>query len=243
MAMDENLKKTLISWITPAICLALAVATVWIVYRLHPEANGLERLTLVIAYIIVILVFFFGFMVLIAMATNKIDLSGLLCEGSENKASMSRFQLLIFTFVIAFSLVLLILSNGPQLKFPEVPSGILLLLGISASTYAVSKGIQAGKESDGGGDGDGAAAADAVTEAQKQAAAAQAAAAQAAVTQTAAAQVGAAQVAAAQAAATAAQGQADVATNAASQAQQHADNAKSAANAPQNPPAQDDQTS
>jgi uncharacterized membrane protein len=127
----------------PAACFLLALATVAIVYFLHREASALERLTIVVAYIIVILVFFFGLVVLIAMATNRIDVSGLLCEPNENKASMSRFQLLIFTFVIAFSLVLIILASGPQLKFPDVPSGILLLLGISASTYAVSKGIGA----------------------------------------------------------------------------------------------------
>ncbi len=140
--MEENTRKNLVDWIIPAICLVLALATVAIVYYLHQEGTALERLTIVVAYVIVILVFFFGLMVLIAMATNKIDISGLLCEPIENKASMSRFQLLIFTFVIAFSLVLIILSSNP-LKFPDIPSGVLLLLGISASTYAVSKGINA----------------------------------------------------------------------------------------------------
>jgi len=55
---------------------------------------------------------------------------------------MSRFQLLIFTFVIAFSIFLMIVSSKPM-RFPNVPAEILTLLGISASTYAVSKGIQA----------------------------------------------------------------------------------------------------
>jgi hypothetical protein len=100
----------------------------------------------------VILVFFFGLIVLIRMATNRIDLSGLLCEPDQNKASMGRFQLLIFTFVIAFSLLLIIVSAETP-EFPQIPSGILLLLGISASTYAVSKGINA--SSSGGTDGDG----------------------------------------------------------------------------------------
>lgn len=132
----------------PALCLVLALATVAIVYFLHRGDTALHRLTIVVGYILVILVFFFGLVVLVAMATNRIDLSGLLCEPTENKASMSRFQLLIFTFVIAFSLVLIILSTDPP-TFPNVPSSILMLLGISASTYAVSKGIQAGKDSGG----------------------------------------------------------------------------------------------
>ena len=60
--------------------------------------------------------------------------------GDSKGASMSRFQLLIFTLVIALSLFLVVVSN---MKFPDtIPPEILTLLGISASTYAVSKGIQ-----------------------------------------------------------------------------------------------------
>jgi hypothetical protein len=134
-------KNTVLDSLIPAICFVLALATVVIVYLLHQEGTALQRLTIVVGYIIVILIFFFGLMVLMAIATNKIDLSGLLCEPTEDKASMSRFQLLIFTFVIAFSLILIILS-GDSPKFPDIPTSILTLLGISASTYAVSKGIQ-----------------------------------------------------------------------------------------------------
>jgi hypothetical protein len=90
-------------------------------------------------YAVLILVFLFGLVVLFAMATGKMDISTLLGEDNGG-ASMSRFQLLVFTFVIAFSLFILV-SQGN--KFPDVPSGVLTLLGISASTYGVSKGIQA----------------------------------------------------------------------------------------------------
>ncbi len=141
--MDEKRSLAPIDWIIPVICLVLALATVAIVYYLHQDGTAIQRLTIVVGYVIVILVFFFGLMVLMAMATNKIDLSGLLCEPTENKASMSRFQLLIFTFVIALSLILVILAADKP-AFPDIPSGVLLLLGISASTYAVSKGINAG---------------------------------------------------------------------------------------------------
>ena len=55
---------------------------------------------------------------------------------------MSRFQLLIFTLVIALSLFLVVVSN---MKFPDsIPPEILTLLGISSTTFAVSKGIQSG---------------------------------------------------------------------------------------------------
>ena len=73
------------------------------------------------------------------MMTGAIDVNLLLSE-SGGGASMSRFQLLIFTFVIALSFFLLVINSA---KFPDIPGGVLTLLGISATTYGVSKGIQA----------------------------------------------------------------------------------------------------
>ena len=69
--------------------------------------------------------------------TRQINLSGLLNEANGD-ASMSRFQLLIFTFVIAIGLFEIVETG---MKFPDIPQGVLVLLGISASTYAVGKGI------------------------------------------------------------------------------------------------------
>lgn len=75
------------------------------------------------------------------MWTGRIDLRRLISEPSGD-ASMSRFQLLIFTFVVAFGLFLVIVS-GDKPSFPEtIPTSVLTLLGISASSYLVSKGIQ-----------------------------------------------------------------------------------------------------
>jgi hypothetical protein len=79
-----------------------------------------------------------GIIVLYKIATNKIDLEWLISEDNGH-ASMSRFQLLVFTFVIAISFVKL---TEVKSEFPWVNSGVLTLLGISASTYAVGKGIQ-----------------------------------------------------------------------------------------------------
>jgi hypothetical protein len=88
-----------------------------------------------------------GFLALLGIAviylifTGRIDLSRLISEPNGD-ASMARFQLLIFTFVIAASLFLIIAAPTPPV-FPEnIPQGILILLGISASSYLVSKGIQ-----------------------------------------------------------------------------------------------------
>ena len=125
-------------WI-PAISLLLALAAVLIVYFTVP-GDAMDRLKVVSGYTLLILIFFFGLMILIGMVRGTIDLTYLVSEPTGH-ASVSRFQLLIFTFVIGFSLLLIIAGNKPP-KFPAIPADILTLLGISASTYAVSKGIQ-----------------------------------------------------------------------------------------------------
>lgn len=107
-------------------------------------------------YTICLLVAIFGLVVIWHMVTGEINLSGLLSESDTNKASMSRFQLLVFTFVIALSFFLIVISNVKIVQgttrtnssnvpeLPDVPSGVLAVLGISASSYAVSKAIQHG---------------------------------------------------------------------------------------------------
>jgi hypothetical protein len=82
-----------------------------------------------------------GISILYLIFTGRIDLSRLISEPNGD-ASMSRFQLLVFTFVIAASLFLIIASPWPPVFPQTIPSGILILLGISASSYLVSKGIQ-----------------------------------------------------------------------------------------------------
>lgn len=87
-----------------------------------------------------------GLIVLMKIYSNKIDLSYLISE-ENGQASLSRFQFLVFTFVIAVSLVLLVINSlsGPQPGFPEIDTGVWALLGISGGSYVVSKGIQKGK--------------------------------------------------------------------------------------------------
>lgn len=77
--------------------------------------------------------------VLFLIAIGKIDLSELLTEPDSTKASLSRFQFLLFTFVIAGLFLLLSIESG---AFVNVPNSVLALLGISAGSYTVSKGIQ-----------------------------------------------------------------------------------------------------
>jgi hypothetical protein len=123
---------------------ALILAAIGIVLYFLPSDSAhaeamLNRLKIATGFTVLALVFLFGFAILICIANGSMDLSGLLSEVGGKGASMSRFQLLIFTLVIALSLFLLVVSQN---KFPAVPPEVLTLLGISASTYAVSKGIQ-----------------------------------------------------------------------------------------------------
>ena len=95
-----------------------------------------------VAWVTLLFVAVLGAIILWRMMRGKIDLSRLISEPNGD-ASMSRLQLLLFTFVIALSLFLIITSS-PQPAWPkdDIPPGVLTLLGISASSYLVSKGIQ-----------------------------------------------------------------------------------------------------
>jgi hypothetical protein len=102
--------------------------------------KAIDKLKLATGYAALIFLFLLSMIVLLDLATNKINLSQML-EELDGGASLSRFQLLVFTFVIGFSFFVIVASNKEG-KFPEVPANVLALLGVSASTYAVSKGLQ-----------------------------------------------------------------------------------------------------
>ncbi len=95
-------------------------------------------LALATGWVVLAFVTIAGGAIVYRMWNGDIDLSEVISEPSGD-ASMSRFQLLIFTFVIAVSLFAII---ADQHVFPQIPQGVLVLLGISGSSYLVSKGIQ-----------------------------------------------------------------------------------------------------
>jgi hypothetical protein len=118
--------------------------------------TGLQFLEMLAGYIVCGLVGLFGLLALYRIYTNeKSGLEMLISEKDGSGASMSRFQLLIFTFVVSLSFFLIVVSHATQAKespagqgtsntvqFPEIPGGVLALLGISASSYTVSKALQ-----------------------------------------------------------------------------------------------------
>jgi hypothetical protein len=97
-----------------------------------------NTLTLLCGYILCIFLGILGLIILWKIIDGTIDLSELL-EEVNGGASLSRFQFLVFTFVFAFTLFLVVVATK---GFPNIPGTVLSLLGISGSSYLVSKGIQ-----------------------------------------------------------------------------------------------------
>jgi len=97
-------------------------------------------LGLVIGWILTGFLGVLAVMILIKIWKGDIDLNYIISD-ENGWASLSRFQFLIFTFVVSMSLFYLIVANAPP-KYPIIPSEILALLGISGGSYVLSKGIQ-----------------------------------------------------------------------------------------------------
>ena len=97
----------------------------------------MDTLLLVGGYLVCGFIGLLSLMLLWFIWTDKINICGILSEAN-GQASMSRFQLLFFTLVVGISFFELVEKNN---GFPDMSGGVLTLLGISASTYAVGKGI------------------------------------------------------------------------------------------------------
>lgn len=90
--------------------------------------------------ILVAVIGLFAVLILWKIWRNEINISGLLAETSDGKASLSRFQFLVFTFIIGGLYLILSLETGNLI---DVPQNALILLGISAGSYTISRGISA----------------------------------------------------------------------------------------------------
>ena len=111
----------------------------------------MDTLTLVVGWLLAVFLGGVVIVLLVLMIRGKIDLTQLISEPlkpgdpptAHGDASMSRFQLLVFTFVIAMSLFLIVVANR---AVPDVPTSIVGLLGVSGGSYVISKGIQANRD-------------------------------------------------------------------------------------------------
>jgi hypothetical protein len=110
-------------------------------------------ISVAVAIAIALVIVTFALIVAWKLFRGAIDLTYLLSEPADPtatrpegeppetpKASISRFQFLIFTFVIAGVYLVLSLEAG---RFVEIPENVILLLGVSGTSYAASKGIKA----------------------------------------------------------------------------------------------------
>ena len=108
---------------------------------LQPDPN-FHLLALVMGWTVTILIAAFAVAIIYKMIKGDINLMYLIA-GADGDASLSRFQFLIFTFVIALGLFLIILSTNPPAFPTAIPGGILALLGISGGSYVTSKAVDA----------------------------------------------------------------------------------------------------
>ena len=99
----------------------------------------LQTATTLLAFVLAV-----GFLALLLVVdykilTDKIDLSTVIAEkDGTNKASISRFQMLIFSLTIAGLYIILSIEAGTLI---DVPNGALAMLGISQGSFVLSKGI------------------------------------------------------------------------------------------------------
>jgi hypothetical protein len=105
--------------------------------------NTGQVLMLAGGFVFVIFAGLIGLLVVWRILKNEIDISLLISE-KDGSASMSRFQLLIFTYVVAMSLFMVVAAATPPSLPKAFPAELLTLLGISGSSYLVSKAIQTG---------------------------------------------------------------------------------------------------
>jgi len=99
-------------------------------------------LALIMGWIVTVLIAAFALAIIYKMVKGDINLMYLIA-GGDGDASLARFQFLVFTFVIALGLFLIILSTNPPTFPTAIPGGILALLGISGGSYVTSKAVDA----------------------------------------------------------------------------------------------------
>jgi hypothetical protein len=97
----------------------------------------------------------FAAAVLWEIIRGNIDLYGIISEpqdvariNGKPKASLSRFQFLVFTFVVAGLFLMLSIEAG---GFVNIPENVLVLIGLSGGGFIVSKGVGHKKDQGGGG--------------------------------------------------------------------------------------------
>jgi hypothetical protein len=107
-----------------------------------PPDPNFHFLALVMGWIVTVLIAAFALAIIYKMLKGDINLMYLIA-GADGDASLARFQFLVFTFVIALGLFLIILSANPPAFPGTISGGVLALLGISGGSYVTAKAVDA----------------------------------------------------------------------------------------------------
>jgi hypothetical protein len=99
----------------------------------------MDTLRLLVGIVGTIIIGLIALVVVWNLYTGKIDLLKLL--SGDDSASLSRFQFLVFTFIIGLSYLLIVIKTQAPDKLPDVGNA-WALLGISGGSYVLGKGIQ-----------------------------------------------------------------------------------------------------
>lgn len=86
------------------------------------------------------LIVLFALYIMYRVVTGKWDIS-LIYEGEDGRPSTSKLQWFLWTVVIIFAYVAVYAARGMLEPITEIPRNVLLAMGFSVTTMAVSKGI------------------------------------------------------------------------------------------------------
>ncbi|MGB0506235.1 MAG: hypothetical protein ACPGGK_08560 [Pikeienuella sp.] len=148
MSQDNN-PKAAAAWLVGFVLIIIAASLGVIKMGVTPAEVALIGMVAFSAIVIA-----FAGMILWLILQGRIDLTLLVseprdpsCPEGTHKASLSRFQFLIFTFVIAGLYLMLSIEAG---GFVTIPDNALYLIGLSGGGFVLSKGIgNAGKDKGG----------------------------------------------------------------------------------------------
>ncbi len=118
------------------------VAVSWVVHAGVLQAHDIAIVGFVAFGAVIIL---FAAAVLYQIGTGSIPLAGIIAEPQDGpqhedkpKASLSRFQFLIFTFVVAGLFLMLSIEAG---RMVDIPTNVLVLIGLSGTGFLAGKSI------------------------------------------------------------------------------------------------------
>jgi hypothetical protein len=137
------------NWVIAAI-ISLVIVLLPLIWA-NAIYSGNNKFEFIFSVLIVVILAAFASVVLGKIITNDIDIKYLISEDNGN-ASLSRFQFLLFTFVIAASYFLFVAAivtkdvgtfiKDGKILLPDIPGNVLGLIGISGGSYVVAKAIQ-----------------------------------------------------------------------------------------------------